>query len=171
MNIFDINLIQLKNRLLKNTWIKDVTIKRIIPNKIVIDIVENNPVFILQKNNKFYYIDKCGNVISEIKKDKIISLPILVLNKVQDAKELYNMLDLNILPVSKNTLGWIMLDPFYVKLFDYKKRVMWILDKDSLKESAYNGRLIWKHLVNLKEDFKVQQITVIGNTGWLKYKQ
>ncbi len=53
-SIFNIDLSSIYNKIKENSWVKEVTIERVLPNKIKIKIIENRPIAIWQntKDNK-----------------------------------------------------------------------------------------------------------------------
>jgi cell division septal protein FtsQ len=63
-SIFDINLNEVYNNLLLNEWIKNVQIKRTLPNSIEIKIEEKKPLAILQTKLGNKLITEDGSVIS-----------------------------------------------------------------------------------------------------------
>lgn len=75
-NIFLTNTIRAKNKISQNPYIKDVNIKRELPDKIIIEIIEKEKAFILQIDEMFAYVDKFGNIldISETKVENLILL-------------------------------------------------------------------------------------------------
>lgn len=75
-NIFLTNTIKAKSRINQNAYMKDITIKRELPDKIKIEIVEKQKVYILQVENQYAYIDKSGSIleISNAKLDTLIKL-------------------------------------------------------------------------------------------------
>ena len=62
-NIFDIDLLQIHKILLLNEWIKDLEIKRILPNTIKIKITEQKAIAIWQTKSGNKLITQKGNVI------------------------------------------------------------------------------------------------------------
>ena len=62
-NIFDIDLLQIHKILLLNKWIKDLEIKRILPNTIKIKITEQKAIAIWQTKSGNKLITQKGNII------------------------------------------------------------------------------------------------------------
>lgn len=75
-NIFLTNTIKAKNKISQNPYIKDVKVKRELPDKIKIEIVEKEKKFMLQIDEMFAYIDRNGNIleVSETKVENLIFL-------------------------------------------------------------------------------------------------
>ena len=63
--LFSISLKNTYNKLKSNSWVKDATIMRRLPNTLVIHITERVPIAIWQHNQKLTLIDSEGNVIDD----------------------------------------------------------------------------------------------------------
>lgn len=70
-NIFDYNKKDIKNNIIKNPYIEDVSVTRKIPSTIVIHIKEKEILAALNQDENYYYIDNKGNLIGNIDKSKI----------------------------------------------------------------------------------------------------
>ncbi len=68
-NVFAISKKVIKKKLKENSYVNDVQIKRVLPNKIKLVIEERNIEYVLQLANSYVYIDKQGYVL-EISNDK-----------------------------------------------------------------------------------------------------
>lgn len=75
-NIFLTNTIKAQNKISENPYIKEVKIKRVLPDKIKIEIVEKEKAYMIEVDGKVAYIDKNGYIleISEIELDTLITL-------------------------------------------------------------------------------------------------
>ena len=65
-NIFKLDLKKSKDSLIQEPWIKEVEIKRVIPNRIIISIKERKPVAIVHIGEEYFSSTKEGIVLSEI---------------------------------------------------------------------------------------------------------
>ena len=63
--IFAIDMEVVRERLENHVWVKSVTIERLLPSKIYIEIIERTPIAIWQFKQKLYLIDSEGNRISK----------------------------------------------------------------------------------------------------------
>lgn len=75
-NIFWANTIKAKNKISQNSYVKDVTIKRILPDKLKIEVTEKQKAYLLELDGQVAYIDKAGCVleISDKKLEGLITL-------------------------------------------------------------------------------------------------
>jgi cell division protein FtsQ len=65
-NIFKLDLKKSKDSLMQEPWIKEVEIKRIIPDKIIISIKERKPAVIVHIGEEYFSSTKEGIVLSKI---------------------------------------------------------------------------------------------------------
>ena len=64
------NLNILLNKIKQDPWIKNVSIRRILPNRLEINVEEYSPFAILKTNNKYELIDENGMVINISEREK-----------------------------------------------------------------------------------------------------
>lgn len=77
-NIFEINKNIIKNNIKQNSYIENITIKRKLPNKLVLNIEERKVKYMIQLGEAYIYINNQGYIldISNERKDKPILLGI-----------------------------------------------------------------------------------------------
>jgi len=63
-NLFHFNAENAGVSLLSNPWIADASIKKILPDKLNIDLVERQPGILLSYDNRFYLISEEGMILS-----------------------------------------------------------------------------------------------------------
>lgn len=75
-NIFLTNTIKAESRISQNPYIKEVRVKRELPDKIKIEIIEKQKAYMIQLNEGIAYIDKNGDIleISTTRLKNIINL-------------------------------------------------------------------------------------------------
>lgn len=83
-NIFLINKIKMKRKISQNPYIKEVNIKRELPDKIKIEIEEKQKAYILQVDTGYAYVDKYGDIL-EISENKLENL--IMLQGYETSKE------------------------------------------------------------------------------------
>ena len=76
MLLVDIDAV--REDLLANGWIKDARISRRLPDTLVVDIVEREPVAVWQNQGRLSLIDRTGYPLEEITKEEIPELPVIV---------------------------------------------------------------------------------------------
>jgi cell division protein FtsQ len=73
-----VDIDEVREDLLSNGWIKDARISRRLPDTLIVDIVEREPVAVWQNQGKLSLIDKTGYPLEEIVKEEIPDLPVIV---------------------------------------------------------------------------------------------
>lgn len=76
-NCLDMNVGEVKNRLDANPWIDSVTVRRELPNRLLIDVREKVPAFWIRQGDGLYFADARGRVIAPMHPGEHASLPVL----------------------------------------------------------------------------------------------
>lgn len=80
-NLFTLSLKGIANRVASHPWVDHVTLRKIFPNRVLIQIEERKPIAILQLDEP-YYIDSKGVIFSQVGDRDEYNFPILTgLNK------------------------------------------------------------------------------------------
>lgn len=77
INIFRLNTTEIKNRLMKDLRISEVTVSRQFPAAIVLDITERHPLAYTANSYGFVQMDKEGVVLAVLKNLKGVNVPII----------------------------------------------------------------------------------------------
>ena len=78
INIFNVDLNKIHTEISKNNWVKNVHLKRVMPNKIKVSITENKPIGIWQNTLGNNILTREGVLISNYKTDILkMGLPII----------------------------------------------------------------------------------------------
>ena len=78
INIFNVDLNKIHTEISKNNWVKNVYLKRVMPNKIKVSIIENKPIGIWQNTLGNNILTREGVLISNYKTDVLkMGLPII----------------------------------------------------------------------------------------------
>ena len=83
INIFNVDLNKIHTEISKNNWVKNVYLKRVMPNKIKVSIIENKPIGIWQNSSGNNILSREGVLISNYKTDVLkMGLPIIKSEKI-----------------------------------------------------------------------------------------
>ncbi len=89
-----VDIDQVRDDLIANGWIKEARISRRLPDTLVVEITEREPMAVWQRGGKLSLIDKTGFPLEDISKEEIPDLPVLVGKKAnQRVPELTKLLD------------------------------------------------------------------------------
>lgn len=76
-NSLDLNVSAIQARLAKNPWVADVSVRRELPGKLIIDIDERLARFWTVSGDRLYYCDGTGQLITAVTPGDFQSLPVL----------------------------------------------------------------------------------------------
>lgn len=83
-----------RERIAEIPWIADVQVKKLYPNRIVVNLVERRPFALWQDEGKVRVVDKTGAVMSEVLETRNAGLPLVVgagaNTRVEEAVDLMN---------------------------------------------------------------------------------
>ncbi|TFG38299.1 MAG: FtsQ-type POTRA domain-containing protein [Syntrophobacterales bacterium] len=77
MNILAINLDKITEKVKRNPWIKNVSIGRELPNRLVIEVVEREAAALIKKDENLYIVDRDEEIFKGFGEDDCSSLPVL----------------------------------------------------------------------------------------------
>lgn len=98
-NFFNVNLKNIYNEIKQNTWVEEVSIKKIYPDTLKVDLIEKEPIAIWQNKSAYHLITKKGEIILEANLNKFKNhLPIIIGKNAH--KNVYSILQ--ILNIDKN---------------------------------------------------------------------
>ena len=147
-SIFKLSTTKLLNNLMNIGWIKDVSIHKVLPNIIKIEVRERVPIAIYYHNKTYTLIDKNGNFIEDVKENP--NLPLV--SGTNANVNIYKMLEiLNKYPSIKNELHSIV----------YVRQRRWDIilnNKITVKLPSCNDELIKKSLNILEKLLKQPNI-------------
>ncbi len=79
--IFAVDIDNIQKRLLKLAWVKKASVKRILPDKLEINIEEHQPLALWQKNSQYFMISSEGEILT-VSVQNFQHLPIIIGNDV-----------------------------------------------------------------------------------------
>ncbi|KQC09444.1 MAG: hypothetical protein APR62_02430 [Smithella sp. SDB] len=86
-NLLAINTDAVVRRVTLNQWVKNVYVGRELPNKLVLEVEERNPLALVKQSNGFYLMDGEGFVFKRLGKSDEVDLPIFIGVTVKDKTE------------------------------------------------------------------------------------
>jgi len=89
-----VDIDEVRDDLISNGWIKEARISRRLPDTLVVEIIEREPVAVWQRSGKLSLIDETGFPLEDIQKEEIPDLPVVVGKKANKrVKQLAKLLD------------------------------------------------------------------------------
>ncbi|MFO7569946.1 MAG: FtsQ-type POTRA domain-containing protein [Smithellaceae bacterium] len=84
-NILAVSTGSVANRVLANPWIKQVRVGRELPDRLVLDVRERNPVALVKQNGGFYLMDGEGYVFKRLSRGDDVDLAIITGVELKDS--------------------------------------------------------------------------------------
>ena len=135
LNVFETN-----KKLEKKSFIKKLKIKKIYPNRLEIKIIEKEPIAIIIKNKRKFFLDKNIQLIDYRKNLKYINLPIIY-GDDKNFKKLFFDLKKNNFPIE-------MISKYY--FYDVKRWDIEMKDKKIVKLPSKNYRKSLKNFISIQ---------------------
>ncbi len=79
-----VDIDQVRQDLIANGWIREARISRRLPDTLVVEIIEREPIAVWQRDGKLSLIDKTGFPLEDISREEIPDLPVMVGKKANE---------------------------------------------------------------------------------------
>lgn len=139
-NMVFLNVFEINKKLEKKSFIKKLKIKKIYPNRLEIKIIEKEPIAIIIKNKRKFFLDKNIQLIDYRKNLKYINLPIIY-GDDKNFKKLFFDLKKNNFPIE-------MISKYY--FYDVKRWDIEMKDKKIVKLPSKNYRKSLKNFISIQ---------------------
>lgn len=89
-----VDIDQVRDDLIANGWIKEARISRKLPDTLIVEIIEREPIAVWQRDGRLSLIDSTGFPLEDIQKEEIPDLPVLVGKKANKrVQQMQKLLD------------------------------------------------------------------------------
>lgn len=172
-NVLGINIAEVQRRIGANEWVETVTVTRILPDRMVIEVSEREPAFLTSREQRLYYADKNGQPIVAVGVEKFISLPVLDKEDgVTVSEGVHRLLDeisRNALPFGMSQIAWLRQDSAeQFSLYLEKPRVLVQLDGTDLHATLACLIKLWADLDGRGELDNVASMFVMPGRAWIR---
>lgn len=173
-NCLKISLTALESAITKNPWVKAVSIKRVLPDRLAIGVTENEPVFWITEGGVLYYADARGNKIAPVRAGKFASLPTLEVEEGAETStdalpDLVKSLQESHLPLGMTAVSWVRLSAARgVEVYMEDSRLKLTI---GLEDWLRNLNRLGKTLTDLGsrgELGQVREIKALGANVWVE---
>lgn len=82
-NLLALNLDKVARRIEVNPWIKEVFIGRELPNRLIIEVRERQPMALIKRDNGFSLLDTDGIAFKKLEKNDDLNIPVLNVRHVE----------------------------------------------------------------------------------------
>ncbi len=173
-NMLQLNMSELKNRLLDNPWIEKVRLRREFPNHLHISIHERQAYFWIQNDHNLYYADARGKIIASLSPQRVISLPVLYLQGdpgQETITSLVQALERRGFPFSMQDLAWIKVsETQQVQMYIYGLGIELAMGSGDMDRDMSRLNAVWQDLRQREEIDSVSRINMAGDNVCVAFK-
>jgi cell division protein FtsQ len=178
LNCLDMNVGEVKNRLDANPWIDSVTVRRELPDRLLIHVREKVPAFWVRQGDGLYFADAHGRVIAPMHPGEHASLPVLsVAEDLPGGPEvlagiLEKMADRQT-PFTQAQAAWIKLTSaheleIYLDGAGHGKGLTVKLSMDRWEVQLERLKVVWRDLMRRNEFDDAAIIAASGDKIWIQ---
>jgi len=180
-NCLEVNVGQVESRLAENPWIKGAAVRRELPGRLVIRVEERQPSFLVRQEERMYYADALGNLITPVAPGEFASLPVLELDPEAPAASRAALLALPRivermngleLPFGLAQMAWIRVTGSgEMELFLDGPRLALRFALDGFETQLNRLAQVWKDLLRRDELAKVASISAREGRVWVEMRR
>ncbi len=178
-NIFSLDFSAIRDRILENPWIREVSIERRLPDKIVIHVDERMPFALARINDRIYIVDRSGEPFKPLEPKENFSAPVITgieqkgppaggktlflvdRNRMKVAISIIKMSKRGVRALGFNNISQIDFpNNRNVVIYTADKAVPFRLDRDKYRKQFYRAEKILVQLYNSGQYTKVVSVNV-----------
>lgn len=171
-NTLDINLVETKERLLAHPWVKEVSLKRVLPSTFNIFIEEKQPAFLLREGDALLYADENGRAIAPVTAAAFVGLPQLITEET--SPDVLEQLPSIMAELSKSSFyrvadaAWIKFGAVEgVEIYFSKPNLRIAMDREGMPGQVARINQVWADLNRRGESAMVRGILSMGGNVWV----
>ncbi len=173
-NSFALNISAAQARLAQHPWIKSVALRRELPNTLIIDIEEKQPVYWAVRGHTLYYCDEFAQYIAPVTPNNFASLPVLDISddlqeKIYQLPEIRRILQGNTIDIPAFALASIQINSARtVQCFLDQDNLMLQFSLDNYKKHLKQIKQVILNLQQRGELSRARSISAGDNRVWVK---
>ncbi len=175
INCLAISIDDIEGRLIKNPWVEEISVKRSLPDGLVIKIKEREAKFWTLQNGTMHYTDRVGDIIGPLETDKFLALPLLEI--ASDSAHVASEIEptLHSLEAVINALPEDFRQPSLYKITQARgvevyiegKRLRLSLGLEDIEGNVKRVALVLDDLIQRGELNQVGEVRAHGNKVWV----
>lgn len=174
MNVLEINIADVQRQIAASNWVESVSVTRVLPNGLVVDVREHEPFFLVRRSEQLFYANAQGHAIAPLSVEKFVALPLL--DKEEGVpmgagiQALMAEIGRNTLPFGMQQVAWVRQDsPEQFSLFLEEPQVLVQIDGTDLSATLSVLNKVWVDLTGRGELSKVKSIFAMPGRAWLQF--
>ena len=174
VNVLSLSMDRMRSDLAREPWVDAVTVKRVLPGTVVVDVKEKAPSYLVQYQGTLYYADEVGRIIDKVEPGQFVSLPQIEVEAGME-KHLALLADLrravaeHQVPFDFGQIAWLRLSwgrGLEIRLMD--PGILLCLGSKEWRRNLSRMNLVWTDLRRRGELDKVGLITAEGDKVWVE---
>ena len=167
-NSLGVNVTRVEAALSQNPWVEFVTVRRELPDKLFITLVERQPSFWVRQDGKLYFADGEGKIITQLSPGDSASLPLLeVAPELGDRREvvaaMVSRMNRQELPFALGQMAWVKFtEAGQVELYLDALRIRVRAELNGWETHFSRIETVWRDLKLRGETGKVAAIEASG---------
>ncbi|WP_462324642.1 cell division protein FtsQ/DivIB [Desulfoplanes sp.] len=173
-NIFEVPIADIQRRLQEDPWVAGVSVRRILPDRLEIQVTERQACFWVVHQGTLYYADKAGRTIAPVGPESFISLPVLDRSNANQEnagvlERAVAVLDTKSLPFGFSSID--TLDVSTAGVLDFyldSPRLKVRIGVDDLENNCKRLTLAWEDLRKREEAERIRGIEAYAGKVWAR---
>jgi len=174
VNVLSLSMDRMRADLVREPWVDSVTVKRVLPGSIMVEVKEKAPSYLVQYQGTLYYADEVGRIIDKVDPGQFVSLPQIEVEAGME-KHLPLLADLrramaeHQVPFDFGQIAWLRLSwgrGLEIRLMD--PGIVLCLGSQQWHRNLARLNLVWTDLRRRGELDKVGLITAEGDKVWVE---
>lgn len=176
-NSLGVNVTAVEAALSRNPWVEFVTVRRELPDKLFITMVERQPSFWVRQDGQLYFADAKGNIITQLAPGDSASLPLLEIspelaNQQQVVEAMVARMNKQDLPFALGQMAWVKFtDSGQVEMYLDALRIRVRTELVDWETHFNRIETVWRDLKLRGEAGQVAAIEASGGKVWVEKRQ
>jgi cell division protein FtsQ len=167
-NIFEVEIKEMERRLTDLPWIDRASVRRVLPGRLEIVVVERKPAFWVLRGDRLHYADEEGKAIAPLRHKAFSSLPMLMGGRGAEARRAMAAIAGGELPVSPENASWVdTASGREVRMYFEKDDLLLVLGLDDLQGNAAMAAKAWKDIRRRGESAGVYSMKAMAGRVWV----
>jgi cell division protein FtsQ len=174
INVLSLSMDRMRADLSREPWVDSVTVRRVLPGSIHIEVREKAPSYLVQYQGTLYYADEVGRIIDKVEPGQFVSLPQIEVEAGME-KHLPLLADLrravaeHQVPFDFGQIAWLRLSwgrGLEIRLME--PGIVLCLGSQNWHRNLSRLNMVWTDLRRRGELDKVGLITAEGDKVWVE---
>jgi len=174
VNVLSLSMDRMRADLVREPWVESVSVRRVLPGTIHIEVKEKAPSYLVQYQGTLYYADEVGRIIDKVESGQFVSLPQIEVEAGME-KHLPLLADLrravseHQVPFDFGQIAWLRLSwgrGLEIRLME--PGIVLCLGSQNWHRNLSRMNMVWSDLRRRGELDKVGLITAEGDKVWVE---